>query len=94
MIANYVFEPKKIPSCPIVGSSSLFPVRRILCVGANYAAHQLEMGRDPSRALPFFFAKPSDAIVVADKNLNIVIIDISSNLIFFSLIVIFLKIIN
>jgi len=73
MIANYVFEPYKTSSCPIVGSSSLFPIRRILCVGANYAAHQLEMGRDPSRELPFFFAKPSDAIVVADKNLNAVV---------------------
>ena len=70
MNSNYVFEPQSISAVTIVSSDKLFPVRRILCVGANYVAHQLEMGRDPSRELPFFFSKPRDSIVLADKNLN------------------------
>ncbi len=47
---------------PIVGSSEQFPVRRIYCIGRNYAAHSREMGSDPSREPPFFFQKPTDAI--------------------------------
>jgi fumarylpyruvate hydrolase len=48
---------------PIVNSAATFPVRRIYCVGRNYAAHAREMGFDPDRELPFFFMKPADAIV-------------------------------
>jgi len=40
----------------------MFPVRRIYCIGRNYAAHAREMGSDPTREPPFFFQKPSDAI--------------------------------
>ena len=47
---------------PVVGGGS-FPVRRIYCVGRNYAAHAREMGHDPNREEPFFFMKPTDAIV-------------------------------
>ena len=47
---------------PIVGSAQMFPVRRIYCIGRNYAAHSREMGSDPTREPPFFFQKPSDAI--------------------------------
>jgi fumarylpyruvate hydrolase len=47
---------------PVVGSSSLFPVRRIYCIGRNYAAHSREMGSDPTREPPFFFQKPTDAV--------------------------------
>ena len=50
------------PMLPIVGSSEMFPVRRIYCIGRNYAAHAREMGSDPNREPPFFFQKPSDAI--------------------------------
>ena len=50
------------PSVPIAGSSEVFPVRRIYCIGRNYAAHSREMGSDPSREPPFFFQKPSDAV--------------------------------
>jgi fumarylpyruvate hydrolase len=50
------------PTIPIVGSSEQFPVRRIYCIGRNYAAHAREMGSDPSREPPFFFQKPSDAV--------------------------------
>jgi 2-keto-4-pentenoate hydratase/2-oxohepta-3-ene-1,7-dioic acid hydratase in catechol pathway len=47
---------------PIVGSNEQFPVRRIYCIGRNYAAHAREMGSDPTRELPFFFQKPTDAV--------------------------------
>lgn len=47
---------------PIVGSDERFPVRRIYCIGRNYAAHAREMGSDPTREPPFFFQKPTDAI--------------------------------
>jgi 2-keto-4-pentenoate hydratase/2-oxohepta-3-ene-1,7-dioic acid hydratase in catechol pathway len=47
---------------PVVGTSEVFPVRRIYCIGRNYAAHAREMGSDPTREPPFFFQKPTDAI--------------------------------
>ncbi len=50
------------PSVPIAGSTEVFPVRRIYCIGRNYAAHAREMGSDPTREPPFFFQKPSDAV--------------------------------
>jgi fumarylpyruvate hydrolase len=49
---------------PIAGSDEMFPVRRIYCIGRNYAAHAREMGSDPTREPPFFFQKPTDAIQV------------------------------
>lgn len=49
---------------PVAGSDDQFQVRRIYCVGRNYAAHAREMGTDPTREPPFFFQKPSDAIQV------------------------------
>jgi fumarylpyruvate hydrolase len=50
---------------PVDGTADLFHVRRIYCVGRNYAAHAREMGGDPSREAPFFFCKPADSIVTA-----------------------------
>ena len=47
---------------PIAGTDSYFPVRRIYCIGRNYAAHAREMGSDPDREPPFFFQKPTDAV--------------------------------
>jgi fumarylpyruvate hydrolase len=47
---------------PIVGQAGVFPVRRIYCIGRNYAAHAIERGSDPTREPPFFFQKPTDAI--------------------------------
>ena len=47
---------------PIAGERDVFPVRRIYCIGRNYAAHALERGSDPTREPPFFFQKPTDAI--------------------------------
>ncbi|AAK25529.1 fumarylacetoacetate hydrolase family protein [Caulobacter vibrioides] len=60
-MTTYAFPPHAIPTVPVEGSGALFPVRRILCVGRNYAAHRREMGGD-DRDPPFFFAKPADAI--------------------------------
>ena len=56
--------PFLVPSVtlPIVGSDQVFPVRRIYCIGRNYAAHAREMGSDPTREPPFFFQKPTDAV--------------------------------
>jgi len=51
-----------VTTVPIAGSSQVFPVRRIYCIGRNYAAHAREMGSDPTREPPFFFQKPTDAI--------------------------------
>jgi fumarylpyruvate hydrolase len=60
---NYVFVPEPQVGVPVAGSDALFPVRRIYCVGRNYAAHAREMGAD-ERDPPFFFCKPDNAIVV------------------------------
>jgi fumarylpyruvate hydrolase len=60
---NYVFPAPQITSVPIAGADQRFPVRRIYCVGRNYAEHAREMGFDPEREPPFFFEKPADAIV-------------------------------
>ncbi|MBL8512888.1 MAG: fumarylacetoacetate hydrolase family protein [Betaproteobacteria bacterium] len=51
---------------PIMGQEAQFPVRRIYCIGRNYAAHAREMGSDPAREPPFFFQKPADAIQNVD----------------------------
>lgn len=60
---SFVFEPHAATGVPIVGESALFPVRRVYCVGRNYAAHAREMGKDPEKEPPFFFMKPADAVV-------------------------------
>ena len=60
-MTDWLIPPAPIPSLPISGRAERFPVRRILCVGQNYAAHAREMGHD--RADPFFFSKPADAVV-------------------------------
>ncbi|MDW8443235.1 MAG: fumarylacetoacetate hydrolase family protein [Acetobacteraceae bacterium] len=61
----YLFDPPPQPALPVFGTDLLFPVRRIWCVGRNYAEHAREMGHDPDREPPFFFAKPADAIVAS-----------------------------
>src|SRR5882724_3133237 len=61
-MADFVVAPPPVPVVPVEGERGGFPVRRILCVGRNYAAHRREMGGD-DRDPPFFFAKPADAIV-------------------------------
>jgi fumarylpyruvate hydrolase len=59
----------KAPTVGIAGSNENFPVRRIFCVGQNYAAHAREMGSDPERQPPFFFTKPADAVVPSGSTL-------------------------
>src|SRR3982750_994663 len=61
-MSPYLFDPPAVVTVPVEGQAA-FPVRRILCVGRNYAAHRVEMGGD-DRDPPFFFAKPADAIVL------------------------------
>jgi len=60
---SYVFPPPPVTTLPVAGSTEQFPVRRVYCVGRNYAAHAREMGFDPDREPPFFFCKPADAVV-------------------------------
>ncbi len=60
---NTVIPSWEPPSVPVDGGGARFPVRRIYCVGRNYAEHAREMGGDPAREPPFFFMKPADAIV-------------------------------
>ena len=65
---NYVFAPPATVSVGVVGESARYPVRRIYCVGRNYAEHAREMGHDPDRELPFFFQKNPDNLVLENKD--------------------------
>ncbi|MDO8985642.1 fumarylacetoacetate hydrolase family protein [Cypionkella sp.] len=60
---DFVLPPAAVPSVAVAGSSARFAVRRIFCVGRNYAEHAREMGHDPDAEAPFFFTKPADAVV-------------------------------
>ena len=62
-MADYVIAPPAVAALPVHGGG-LFPVRRIFCVGRNYAEHAREMGSDPDREPPFYFTKPADSLVV------------------------------
>jgi fumarylpyruvate hydrolase len=66
-MVSFVFDPPAAVSVPVEGEAGRFPVRRILCVGRNYAAHRREMGGD-DRDPPFFFAKPADAVVPSGRD--------------------------
>jgi len=59
-----VFPPAAVPALPVAGTDQRFPVRRLYCVGRNYAEHAIEMGHDPNREPPFFFQKNPDSLVV------------------------------
>jgi fumarylpyruvate hydrolase len=63
-MTGYVFDPPEPAYLPVAGTDHKFPVRRVFCVGRNYAAHAREMGGDPNREPPFFFTKPADAVVI------------------------------
>jgi fumarylpyruvate hydrolase len=65
---NYVFAPPATVSVGVVSESARYPVRRIYCVGRNYAEHAREMGHDPDRELPFFFQKNPDNLVLDNKD--------------------------
>ena len=61
-MSDFVFAPPAQSFVPVAGGGK-FPVRRIYCIGRNYAEHAREMGHDPDREPPFFFGKPADALV-------------------------------
>lgn len=65
-MTDFVIDPPAQPSVAVAGSTARFPIRRVFCVGRNYAAHAREMGKDPDREPPFFFTKPADAVVPAE----------------------------
>lgn len=67
--SNYVLPPPPVVALPVAGSSALFPVRRIYCVGRNYVEHIREMKEGDERDPPFFFQKPRDAIVPSGVSL-------------------------
>ena len=67
---QFAFDPIPTPSLAIQGSDLRYPVRRIFCVGRNYADHALEMGGDPNREPPFFFTKPADAILESGSEMT------------------------
>ncbi len=62
-MSSFVFTPGPRASLPVRGSNQRFPVRRVYCVGRNYAAHTIEMGGDPDREAPFFFQKNPDDLL-------------------------------
>jgi fumarylpyruvate hydrolase len=62
---GFVVDTPPLASLPIAGGNERFPVRRVFCVGRNYADHAREMGADPEREPPFFFSKPTDAVFAA-----------------------------
>jgi fumarylpyruvate hydrolase len=68
-VPDYVIAPPPVAALPIKGSDKLFPVRRIFCVGRNYAEHAIEMGSDPTREPPFYFTKPADSVVTGDADM-------------------------
>ncbi|MDF3883356.1 fumarylacetoacetate hydrolase family protein [Cupriavidus basilensis] len=65
-MTEFVIQPAGQASVAVAGGSARFPIRRVFCVGRNYAAHAREMGNDPDREPPFFFTKPADAVVAAE----------------------------
>ena len=65
---SYVITPPEQPSVAVEGTEDRFPVRRIYCVGRNYADHAREMGHDPDREDPFFFQKPADALLPSGED--------------------------
>lgn len=80
---NYVFPPHPVTTLPIAFSDQRFPVRRIFCVGRNYADHAREMGaiaQADGREPPFFFMKPSDALVSGEGEIAVAYPPLTQNL--------------
>jgi fumarylpyruvate hydrolase len=65
---GYVISPPPVPSLRVVGTDDEFPVRRIYCIGRNYAEHAIEMGHDPSKEPPFFFQKNPDNLLAEGQD--------------------------
>lgn len=68
-MTDYVIPPPAIVAVPVFGGGGAFPVRRVFCVGRNYAEHAREMGGDPNREPPFFFMKPADALLTGNADM-------------------------
>jgi fumarylpyruvate hydrolase len=66
---RYIIDPPVIPSLPVIGREERFPVRRVFCVGRNYADHAREMGASVDTGTPMFFCKPADAVVTDGADL-------------------------
>lgn len=74
MSGAYVIPPPPRPSLPVLGTTARFPVRRIFCIGRNYADHAREMGapeQADGREPPFFFMKPADALISGEGELQL-----------------------
>jgi fumarylpyruvate hydrolase len=65
-MTTYAITPPDQVTLPVAGSDAVFPVRRVYCIGRNYAAHAIEMGHDPNREPPFFFQKNPNNLYVGD----------------------------
>jgi len=68
MTAPFAIDIEPRATIPVAGENSVFPVRRIYCIGRNYAAHTREMGGDPTKEAPFFFQKAVDTIQFCPEN--------------------------
>ena len=66
-MSKYVIETPPVVALPVAGTDAMFPVRRVYCIGRNYAAHTVEMGGDPDREAPFFFQKNPDNLDPSGK---------------------------
>lgn len=67
---NTIIPAPSIATLPVIGSDLRFPVRRIFCIGRNYADHAREMGSTVDKTAPIFFCKPADAIVSDDRDVR------------------------
>ena len=79
----FVFPPYQLAALPVAGSAELFPVRRVYCVGRNYADHAREMGatdQAEGREPPFFFMKPGDTVVSGTGDLSVAYPPVTQNL--------------
>lgn len=65
-MTQYAIETPPVVALPVAGQDTMFPVRRIYCIGRNYAAHAIEMGHDPDREDPFFFQKNPNNLSTSD----------------------------
>ncbi len=70
---KFAIPPQPQAAVPVAGTDTQFPVRRVYCVGRNYAAHAREMGSDPTREAPFFFCKPADSVAVAPQGQTVTV---------------------
>ena len=66
-MTKFAIDMPPVVTLPVVGSDAVFPVRRVYCIGRNYAAHAVEMGHDPDREPPFFFQKNPDNLDVSGE---------------------------